>query len=167
MKNPVSTQTQIQSSRTLIESFEREFALLDSSNRKLLSNVAPEKLYEPAVFTGLFTTSIAELLVRSAAAVEQTCGGLTTNLWDDPFEWTLPETLSNATLISAYLEDVARSREALFVRLKHDDDLTKLIYLPSGENQPLAQILLETLIRANKYQERAVLALGLSFSELG
>ena len=38
--------------------------------------------------------SCGEYILRSAAAVEQTFGGITTRLWDDPFEWTLPEALS-------------------------------------------------------------------------
>ena len=42
-------------------------------------------------------------ILRSAAAIEQMCGGLTANLWDDPFEWTLPETLSTPAKVIEYL----------------------------------------------------------------
>lgn len=166
MNSSVSAPTQSQNSRIVIESFEREFAQLGSRNRILLDNLAPAKLYEPAVFPGLVTTSIGELIVRSAAAMEQTCGGLTTNLWDDPFEWTLPETLSTAALISEYLDEVAQSSRSLFARLKHDDDLAKLINLPSGNSQPLVQILLEMLIRAHGYQERAAVIRGMTLTSM-
>jgi hypothetical protein len=37
----------------------------------------------------------AEQILRSARIVEQVSGGITANLWDDPFEWTLPETFKN------------------------------------------------------------------------
>lgn len=148
----------------MIESFAREFTQLESRNRVLLNDVAPAKLYESVVFPGLHATSIGELIVRSAGAIEQTCGGLTANLWDDPFEWTLPETLCTSALISQYLDEVAQSRASLFARLKQDDDLSKLINLPTGDNQPLINILLETLIRANGYHERAAVIMGLSFT---
>jgi hypothetical protein len=50
--------------------------------------------------------------------------------------------------------------------LKHDDDLTKLINRPSGNSQPLVQILLETLIRAHGYQERAAVIRGMTLTSM-
>jgi hypothetical protein len=144
----------------LIESFEREFAQLEARNRDLLKAVPLAKLYQPAATAGLPATSFGELILRSAGAVEQTCGGLTANLWDDPFEWTLPETLSTPTLIFEYLEEVAHTRATFFVRLKQDNDLAKLINVPAGDTQPLIRVLLETLIRAAGYQERAAVILA-------
>jgi hypothetical protein len=43
-------------------------------------------LYREQPATG---DSCGEQVLRSAAIVEQSFGGLTANLWDDPFEWTL------------------------------------------------------------------------------
>ena len=161
MNSSVSAQADPQASRILIESFEREFAQLEGRNRNLLRAVPPEKLYQPATVPGLSATSAGELILRSAAAIEQTFGGLTANLWDDPFEWTQPETLSTPALVFEYLDEVARTRASFFARLKKDDDLTKLINVPAGDTQPLTRILLETLTRATGYQERAAVILAL------
>src|SRR5580765_3867343 len=100
MNSSVSASTQ--SSRTLVESVEREFALLDSRTRDLLQKIPGAMLYQRANLPGL-TTSFGEVILKSAGTVEQTCGGLNANLWDDPFEWTLPEALSTPTLVSEYL----------------------------------------------------------------
>ena len=69
--------------------------------------------------------------------MEQTCGGLTANLWDDPFEWTLPETLSNADRIIEYLSEVDLARQRAFKSIRDDSALTKYISVPSGEPSSL------------------------------
>ena len=96
----------------------------------------------------------SENLVRSAAAIEQMCGGLTANLWDDPFEWTLPETLSSADRIIEYLDEVDLARQRAFNSID-DAALTKFIAVPSGESQPLISLLLETLVKASEFRGRA------------
>ena len=93
-------------------------------------------------------------IVRSAATIEQMCGGLTANLWDDPFEWTLPETLSNADRVVEYLSEVDLARERAFNSID-DAALTKCISVPSGEEQQLIRVLLETLVRASELRGRA------------
>ena len=93
-------------------------------------------------------------VLRSAAAVEQMCGGLTANLWDDPFEWTLPETLSNADRVVEYLSEVDLARERAFNSID-DAALTKYISVPSGEERQLIGVLLETLVRASELRGRA------------
>ncbi|MFZ0063813.1 MAG: hypothetical protein WAL47_17405 [Pyrinomonadaceae bacterium] len=157
MNSSVSAPTQ--SPRTLVESVEREFALLDSRTRDLLQKIPAAMLYQPANLPGL-TTSFGEVILKSVGTVEQTCGGLNANLWDDPFEWTLPEALSTPALVSEYLDEVAQTREAFFARLKADEDLKKLIFLPGGETQPLIRLLLETLRRASGNLERAAVILA-------
>ena len=156
MNSSVSAQTQ--SHRTLVESLEQEFALIESRTRELLQNVSPARLYRPAAVLGL-TISVGELILKSAGAVEQTCGGLNANLWDDPFEWTLPETLSTPALVNEYLDEVAQTRHALFARLKTDEDLNKLIALPGGITQPLITLLRDTLVRAAGNLARAAVIL--------
>ena len=94
-------------------------------------------------------------ILRSAAAIEQMCGGLTANLWDDPFEWTLPETLSNADRVVEYLSEVDLARERAFDSID-DAALTKYIAVPSGEEQQLISVLLETLVRASEFRGRAI-----------
>src|SRR5205085_11158370 len=102
------------------------------------------------------SVTIGEHVLRSAAAIEQTSGGLTANLWDDPFEWTLPESLSNAQLISEYLSEVDNARRLAFASIASDSQLTKLIAAPPGEPQQLFSLLLETLIKASEHHGRAV-----------
>ena len=93
-------------------------------------------------------------ILRGAAVIEQTCGGLVSNLWDDPFEWTLPETLSNPDRVLEYLSEVDLARQSAFNSIRDDTALTKYISTPSGERQ-LISLLLETLIKASDYRGRA------------
>ena len=95
-----------------------------------------------------------QYILRSAAAIEQMCGGLTANLWDDPFEWTLPETLSNADRVVEYLREVDLARERAFNSIE-DSALTKYISVPSGEERVLISVLLETLVRATEFRGRS------------
>jgi hypothetical protein len=159
MNSPVSASTPSQTSRILVEDFERGFELLEAHNRELLQKVPPGLLYKPADLLSPHPASVGELVLKSAGAIEQTCGGLTANLWDDPFEWTLPETLSTPALITAYLDEVTQTRATFFARLKEDGDLTKHIAVPAGETQTLVRVLLATLIRSAGYQERATVIL--------
>ena len=93
-------------------------------------------------------------ILRSAATIEQLCGGLTSNLWDDPFEWTLPETLSSPDRIVDYLSEVDLARERAFASID-DAALTKYIAVPSGKERQLISVLLETLVRAGEFRGRA------------
>ena len=74
--------------REIVKELDLAFARLIDRLKVLVKSVSPDLLYKrpPAITFG-------ENILRSAAILEQTFGGLTTNLWDDPFEWTLPETL--------------------------------------------------------------------------
>ncbi|MCV4777710.1 hypothetical protein OFM21_33535, partial [Escherichia coli] len=71
---------------------------------EMLDLLAPVELYlRPKNGSGtLLPLSTGEYLLRAAAAVEQTAGGITRRLWDDPFEWTLPEKLSTKELVAEY-----------------------------------------------------------------
>ena len=88
--------------------------------------------------------------------MEQTCGGLTSNLWDDPFEWTLPETLSSVDRIIEYLTEVEGALRRAFSAIADDADLSKLVSVPSGEPVRLESLLLETLVAAADHRGRAV-----------
>ncbi|HEX8706995.1 MAG TPA: hypothetical protein VF723_01930 [Pyrinomonadaceae bacterium] len=141
----------------LVSLLDRRFELLDARSQTLAGLIPPERLYwQPRPSSGAFPVySCGEHLLRSAAAVEQTFGGLTTNLWDDPFEWTLPETLPTPESIKAYLDEVEATRRRGFALLSGDVDLSKELSAPSGGLRTLCDMLLETLERAAHHQGRA------------
>jgi len=99
--------------------------------------------------------SCGEYVLRSGGKVEQTFGGITANLWDDPFEWTLPETLPRGSDIVNYLNEAEAMRGRGFAILKSDADLIKRIAVPSGEMQSLFDLIVGTLRYAAHYQGRA------------
>jgi hypothetical protein len=135
----------------LIADLDRQFSQLHQDSRALIRAVPPELLYyRPSNESNSAAQSCGEQILRSAAAVEQTFGGLTTNLWDDPFEWTLPENLSSPEKVSDYLEEVEATRKRGFELFQSDDDLSKEIMAPAGATQ-LRPLLLDTLERARHY----------------
>src|SRR5712691_9782287 len=136
----------------LIADLDRQFSQLHQELRELIHAIAPERLYSrpPSRSNSSPAQSGGELILRSAGVVEQTFGGLTTNLWDDPFEWTLPETLSTAEKVSNYLDEVEATRKRGFELFQSDDDLLKEIMAPAGATQ-LRPLLLDTLVQARHY----------------
>lgn len=143
--------------RRLITCLDEEFARLHARSLALVELIPLERLYwQPRSSSGAFPVySCGEYILRSAAAVEQTFGGINASLWDDPFEWTLPETLKTPESIREYLREVEATRREGFERFTSDDDLVKEIAVPSGETRPLGALLLETLTRASHHQGRA------------
>ena len=139
-----------------IEGLDRQFAQLHRDSRKLIEAISSELLYQqPAGKSNSRPLhSCGEDVLRSAAVVEQTFGGITTNLWDDPFEWTLPETLPTRDKVVAYLDEVEATRQHGFELFKSDADLVKEIMAPSGHTQ-LLPLLLDTLARAAHHQGQA------------
>lgn len=141
----------------LIFSLDEQFARLHARNVALIESVPEEKLYwQPRQSSGAFPIySCGEHLLRSAASVEQTFGGITTNLWDDPFEWTLPESLKTPASVAEYLTEVEATRQRGFLLFRSDEDLTKEFAAPSGGMRQLFSLLLETIDRAAHHQGRA------------
>ena len=133
--------------REIVQHLDQVFANLLASLKDLARSAGPD-----------------QNILRSAAVIEQMCGGLVANLWDDPFEWTLPETLSNTDRIVEYLSEVDLARERAFNSIRDDGALTKLISTPGGERQ-LVSLLLETLIKSSDYHGRAVTTTKILSSE--
>ncbi len=122
-----------------------------------MGSVPQDRLYQHVGDVG--GASFGEQILRSVAVIEQMFGGLTSNLWDDPFEWTLPETLSTPELVIEHLTEVDALRQRFFGSLDGDEALSKLVSVPSGEPRALVELLLETLVRASDYRGRALAAL--------
>lgn len=141
--------------RSVIGCLEKQYAVLHAQYCGLIRATPDDALYYHARPNTRDLLSIGENVLRGAAAVEQVFGGLTANLWDDPFEWTLPETLSTAARIIEYLEEVEATRQRAFASLAGDADLLKQIMCPSGETQPLIVLLTETLVKTAEYYGRA------------
>jgi hypothetical protein len=123
----------------------------DSAHRKIETLDSPNE--------SLPILSCGENVLRSAGIVEQTFGGITSNLWDDPFEWTLPESLPTPESVINYLNETEATRRRGFALLQSDADLAKEILVPAedklGRMQTLAALIIETLARAAHYQGRA------------
>ncbi len=142
--------------RDIVASLDREFARLHSRSLELIENTPASLLYDPPIAS---LTSVGECVLRSAAAIEQTFGGLTANLWDDPFEWTLPEQLSTPATVLAHLAEVEETRKHAFDSFTDDSCLLKSVATPGDGFVSLVELLLKTLLRATRYQGQAVIAL--------
>ena len=97
---------------TKLSIFSEHFVKLHDRSVTLVRSLTNAQLFENprAMDRSMAMFSCGEYVLRSAAAVEQTFGGIATRLWDDPFEWTLPEKLSTTDLVIEYLEEVAATR---------------------------------------------------------
>ena len=140
----------------ILSVFYRQFVRIYRHSRQLLNFVAEEALYQRPreIERHLTPFSCGEYILRSAAMVEKTFGGITTRLWDDPFEWTLPEKLSSKGSVLEYLKEVEKTRSAGFAFIASDDQLLRSI--PSPEKiRPIMDILIECVSEAAHYQGRA------------
>ncbi len=140
----------------VLSSFDQEFLALDSRSRELLSQISEDLLFtEPRQTPSTMAIfSCGEYILRSAAMVEMSFGGITTRLWDDPFEWTLPEHLASRSEVCTYLDSVEETRNRGFSFIASDSELVREIPAPR-QQRTLAAILAGTLSRAAHYQGRA------------
>jgi len=137
--------------KDLIVWFDREFARLEHAWRELIQATDDQRLYQ---IDNQQNLSVGEQVLKSARIVEQTFGGITANLWDDPFEWTLPENLTTSDKLLAYLGEVEDARRRGFALFQSDQDLLKTIMTPAGSTQVIS-LLLDTLVRARHHQLNA------------
>ena len=143
--------------KILIESFHRRFDVLHRRTIEFVQIVPDELLFKNSreIEQSFVPFSVGEYILRSAGQVEQTFGGITTRLWDDPFEWTLPEELLTTDKILAYLAEVETTRRKGFAFFTSDEDLKREIPAPE-KLKSIFDILLETICRAEHFQGRAV-----------
>ena len=142
--------------RTLLGTFEIAFDDLDKRGRELIMLVGPEMLYErPSDDNRMYAVaSVGEAILRSAAVVEIVFNGLTTRMWDDPFEWTLPEKLSTPELVIEYLDETVATRKRGFAFLQTDGDLQRSLPAPI-KMLTIAEILVDALAKAEHFEGRA------------
>lgn len=143
--------------KTFISSLDEQFFSLHTRSCRLVQKIPNEKLYWQAreIKRDFPVNSCGEYILRSAGKVEQTFGGITTKLWDDPFEWTLPEALSTSELVLNYLLEVEATRRRGFSLFKSDDELRRETPAPE-KLKTIFSLLVETLAQAENFQGRAV-----------
>ncbi len=137
--------------RHIVDSLDRAFARLHAGSCNIVQRTTTERLYQSRDEA----LSIGESVLRSAAVVEQAFGGITANLWDDPFEWTLPEYLTTPARVLEHLREVETTRARAFASFTDDSCLTKQIATPAEQSQSLVDLLLQTLERAAAFQGQA------------
>jgi hypothetical protein len=142
--------------KQLLDVLNERFVHLHNRSLAFVPRIPIEKLYwQPRETNDLFpVSSCGEYVLRSAGVIEQTFNGLTTKLWDDPFEWTLPEALFDNDKIVEYLGEVDAIRKRGFSLLASDADLLKEIPAPV-RLKTIFELLLETLAAAENFQGRA------------
>jgi hypothetical protein len=147
--------------RIVIASLDREFARLHSNYCSLIRATPEEDLYRQPQRSSGALSSLAENVLRGAAVVEQSFGGITANLWDHPFEWTLPENLSTAARLVEYLAEVEATRQRAFASFARDEDLSKEIMVPGARTRALIELLIETLVQSAVFYGQAIGTLNL------
>ena len=118
--------------KTFLSSIDNQFLQLHLRSCAFVKRIPDERLFwKPRKLENTFkVSSCGEYILRSAAAVEQTFGGITATLWDDPFEWTLPEELATPEKILEYLAEVEATRIKGFGFFKSDEELSRKLRAP-------------------------------------
>jgi hypothetical protein len=143
--------------RSIITSLDQQFARLHSRSCSLISATPAELLYKSIEVGSGSWPSVGESVLRSVAAVERTFGGIIANLWDDPFEWTLPEQLGTSAKVLEHLAEVETLRARAFASFASDSCLRLQVATPAA-HEPLIQLLLTTLVQATSFQSQAMMA---------
>ena len=143
--------------KNFIEIFDCRFLKIHENSRQLIEQTPERLLYKQLNKTvaDFPFHSIGGNILRSAGAIEQAFGGITVRLWDDPFEWTLPEELKTGAKITEYLAETEATRKRGFQLFINDADLKKEIPAPE-KMKTLFEILLETIAIAENFQGRAI-----------
>jgi hypothetical protein len=142
--------------KTMLDVLDERFAEVHSRSVSLIQTLDDRDLFRkpPELANSMTIFSSGEYILRSAATVEQTAGGIMTRLWDDPFEWTLPEKLSTVDLVIEHLHEVENTRQRAFSFIDSDEVLVRQIQAPDNL-RTIFDVLLRSLSHAENYQGRA------------
>jgi uncharacterized damage-inducible protein DinB len=136
-----------------VEIFGSELERIHQNLLEILDLIPEDKLYlkpfESPNFIRIY--SCGELISHIGGIVEYAFNGITSNLWEEPFEWITREALPTRSHIAAYLEEVAQVRRMAFTAFS-DGDLPKKIYFPNARGTTLAEILTRTLSHASHHR---------------
>jgi len=146
----------------LVEIFAAQFERLERGWFELLKDLPDDRLFlvfDRAAAADRQMTP-ASLLIRSAARIEQVFGGLTVRLWDDPFEWTLPESLSTRERVTGYLHEVRDLRLKGLSMFRTDKELFCTVPAPE-QLTPVAEVLISALLDAAELYEKALFSIEL------
>lgn len=139
---------------SILSALDSQLRSIDARSRELLGKLSDDQLFKKPRIDTVSIFSCGEYILRSAAMVEKTFGGITTRLWDDPFEWTLPEKLNDRAGIFQYLDEVEATRQKGFGFFSSDQELSREIPAPE-RLRPLIDVLLDTVTKASHFQGRA------------
>jgi uncharacterized damage-inducible protein DinB len=130
-----------------------EFELILNNLLEILNVIPEEKLYwkpfESESFIRVY--SCGELISHIGGLVEYSFNGITSNFWEEPFEWITREVLPTRAHVAAYLEEAARGRRVAFETLT-DADLPKRLHYPDATATTVGEILLTTLSHASHHR---------------
>ena len=136
-----------------VDALSSEFERLHGNLIELLDLIPEDKLYwrpfESPAFVRIY--SCGELIGHIGGIIEYAFNGITSNFWEEPFEWITREALPTASHIRKYLEDVARVRRLAFESLR-DADLPKQIFYPNAAATTIGEILVESLAHASHHR---------------
>jgi uncharacterized damage-inducible protein DinB len=136
-----------------VETIESELERIHRNLIDILDLIPEDKLYWKPFDSQNFIRiySCGELISHIGGIVEYAFNGLTSNLWEEPFEWITREVLPTRAHIATYLEDVAQVRRVAFAGFT-DGDLPKRIYYPNGTATTIGEILVRTLSHASHHR---------------
>lgn len=141
----------------ILRSLTREYKRLLTESYTCLDAMPEAALYwRPTLpYHDFSNRSSGESFIALAGGIEYVINGILSNYWDHPAEWTMRETLSTPPRLQQYLADVI-SLTSKFEDALTDNDLPKVIYLPTPRQTTIGALLVEQLARAAQHYGQAI-----------
>ncbi|QUV99024.1 hypothetical protein J8C02_06170 [Chloracidobacterium sp. MS 40/45] len=141
----------------ILRSLTREYKRLLTGSHTCLDTMPEAALYwRPSLPHHDFSNrSSGESFIALAGGIEYVINGILSNYWDHPAEWTMRETLATPARLQHYLADII-SLTSKFETILTDDDLPKVIYLPTPRQTTIGTLLVERLALAAQHYGQAL-----------